>query len=151
MLRSRLPDVHRSGATGLHSCLRSLLVAALLLVGGCTMEAAINRLSSPEDRAFAQRFVDQVRRGEAEALAPHFEPDLWLKSRGQLTRARSLFPPGEGTARLIGFHISGNVTNGVSTTSKQFVLVTTDGSHWTETMIATLARDGPARVVAWNV
>jgi hypothetical protein len=115
------------------------------------MEAAINKLSSAEDRAFAQAFVADVRRGDAEALAPLFEPGLWVKSRDQLPMAPSLFPANQGTTRLIGFHVSANLTNGVSTTSKQYVLVTTDGSHWTRTTIATLARDGPARIVEWNV
>jgi hypothetical protein len=130
---------------------RSFIFGLIFFAAACSMEAAINKLSSAEDRAFAQRFVADVRRGDAEALAPQFDPELWVKSRDQLPMARALFPAGEGTTRLIGFHVSANLTNGQSTTSKQYVLVTTDGSHWTRTIVATLARDGPARVVEWNV
>lgn len=115
------------------------------------MEAAINKMSSPEDRAFAQRFVQHVRRGETERLKPDFDPELWVKSQQQLPQARPLFPPGEGSTRLVGYQVSTNFTTGGSATRKSYFLVTTDNSHWTATRLVTLARGGPARVVDWNV
>jgi hypothetical protein len=124
---------------------------AAFFLSGCSMEAAINKLSSAEDRAFAQDFVRQVRRGETEPLERRFDPELWAKSRDQLPRARALFPAGEGTTRLIGYTVSAYLTNGISSTTKQFVLVTTDNSHWTVTRILTLARNGPAKIVEWHI
>ena len=130
---------------------RHLVLLVLLLLGACSMEAAIEKLSSPEDRAFAMRFVANVRSGNEAALRPDFDPGLWAKSRDQLAMARPLFPPGEGTTRLIGYHIATNVTNGASSTTREYILVTTDGTHWTRTRILTLAQGGPARVVEWSV
>jgi hypothetical protein len=130
---------------------RSILLFCVILTAGCSVEGAIERFSSPEDRAFAQRFVENVRTGNQEALKPEFDAELWEKSREQLPQASPLFPPGRGDTKLIGFNISTNVTNGASTTRKEFTLVTTDQTHWTVTRLVTLAQDGPARVVEWNV
>lgn len=130
---------------------RHFVLIMLLLLGACSMEAAIEKLSSPEDRAFAMRFVDHVRIGNEEALKPQFDPELWTKSREQLALARPLFPPGRGSTRLISYHVATNFTNGASSTRKEFILVTTDQTHWTRTRIVTLAEGGPARVVEWNV
>jgi hypothetical protein len=128
-----------------------VLAAVLILAAACSMEAAIEKLSSPEDRAFASRFVANVRGGDEEALKPDFDPELWSRSRAQLAAARPLFPPGEGSTRLIGYHVATSVANGASSTRKEFVLVTTDRTHWTRTRIVTLAEGGPAKVVEWNV
>jgi hypothetical protein len=128
-----------------------VLLMLLMVAAACSMEAAIEKLSSPEDRAFAMRFVDNVRSANEEALKPEFDAELWAKSREQLPLARPLFPPGRGSTRLIGYHIATNVTNGASSTRKEYILVTTDQTHWTRTRIVTLAENGPARVVEWNV
>jgi len=130
---------------------RSLLLSCFFLAAACSMEAAINTFSSPEDRAFAQRFVEDVRTGNEAALKPEFDPSIWEKSRPQLANARPLFPPGKGSTRLVGFHVATNTINGDSSTRKEFVLVTTDQTHWTRTEIVTFARNGPPRVVGWNV
>jgi hypothetical protein len=121
---------------------RSLLLSFLVLVAAC---------STPEDRAFAMRFVEDVRRGDEKALKPQFDPELWATSREKLPLARPLFPPTKGSTRLEGYHVFTEVTNGASSTRKEFILVTTDRTHWTRTRVATLAEGGPARVVEWNV
>jgi hypothetical protein len=130
---------------------RLLGLLPLLWLAACSMESAINRFSSPEDRAFAQRFVDDVRSGNEAALKAEFDPELWRKSADQLPQARPLFPAGKGETKLIGYQVSTNFTNGSSFTSKEFVLVTTDRTHWTRTRIVTAAEGGPDKVVAWNV
>lgn len=131
---------------------RSLVLLLLLtLAAACSMQAAIEKMSSPEDRAFATRFVDNVRTADEEALKPDFDPELWAKSREQLALARPLFPPGKGSTRLVGYHVSTSLTNGASSTTKEFILVTTDQTHWTRTRIVTFAEGGPARVVEWKV
>lgn len=130
---------------------RHLVLLMLLLLGACSMEAAIEKMSSPEDRAFAMRFVDNVRTANEEALRPDFDAELWAKSREQLAQARPLFPPGRGSTRLVGYHVATSIANGASSTTKEFILVTTDRTHWTRTRVVTLAQGGPARVVEWNV
>ena len=127
------------------------LVLLLTLAAACSMDAAIEKLSSPEDRAFAMRFVEAVRDGDQQALRPNFDDELWARSAGQLRQAQALFPRGQGSTKLIGYRVAKNVTNGASSTTKQFILVTTDGAHWTRTRIVTLAEGGPARVAEWNV
>lgn len=130
---------------------QAVLLFVLMLAAACSMKSAIERLSSPEDRAFAMRFVDDVRSGDGEALRPGFNPELWAKSREQIAMARPLFPPGRGSTTLVGYQVAANVSNGDSSTRKEYILVTTDGSHWTRTRIVTLARGGPAKVVEWKV
>ncbi len=131
--------------------LRSLLLCCFLAAAACSMETAINKFSSPQDRAFAKRFVEEVRTGNEPALQREFDPKIWEKSRPELTTARSLFPPGKGETKLVGYHVATNVTNGRSATRKEYVLVTTDQTHWTQTEIVTFAEGGPSRVVGWNV
>lgn len=131
--------------------LRSLLLSCFLLASACTMEAAINKLSSPEDRAFAQRFVEQLRTGDEGALKSEFDSEIWEQSRTQLAQVRAMFPRGKGSTRLIGYHVASNWTNGATSTRKDYVLVTTDQTHWTQTEIVTLAEGGPSRVVGWKV
>lgn len=128
-----------------------VLLFLLTLAAACSMEAAIEKMSSPEDRVFAMRFVDHVRRGNEEALKPDFDAELWGKSRDQLAMARPLFPPGQGSTRLIGYHVATDLINGASTTTKEYILVTTDQTHWTRTRLVTLGRGGPAKVVEWSV
>ena len=135
----------------MHQLARILLFGAMFLVAACSMETALDKLVSTEDRAFAQRFVADVRTGDMEALKPHFDEALWLKSVEQLPKARTYFPAGEGTTRLIGYNVSTNLENGASTSSKEYILITAAEQHWTRTRIVTLARNGPARVVEWNV
>lgn len=128
-----------------------VLLVLLILAAACSMQAAIEKMSSPEDRAFAMRFVENVRSGNEEALKPGFDSELWAKSREQLSLARPLFPPGQGSTRLVGYQIATNLANGTSSTRKEYILVTTDRTHWTRTRVVTLAEGGPARVMEWNV
>ena len=130
---------------------RIIMLSALALTAACSMEGAINRMTSAEDRAFAVGFVDNVRRGDAERLKPRFDPELWAKSKDQLAQARTLFPPGEGETKLVSYHFETNLTNGTSKSRKEYILVTNDRTHWTRTRLITFARNGPARIVEWNV
>lgn len=131
--------------------LRVLAGAMLLLTAACSMEGTINRLTTAEDRAFAQTIVEDIRSGDAPRLRAQFDRELWAKSAEQLLTARTLFPAGAGETKLIGYEVSSVVDPSGSRTTKDFTLVTTDGSHWTQTEIKTLADGGTARVVAWNV
>ena len=130
---------------------RAILLSLLVLTAACSIEAAINKFSSPEDRAFAQRFVSDIRRGNEEGLKAQFDPELWAKSREQLPEARNLYPAGEGATRLIGYNFSTNIDGSGSRSTKEYILVTSDDKHWTRTRIVTLSQGGPAKVVEWNV
>ncbi len=128
---------------------RGLLLACLLAAGACSMQGAIDRMSSPEDRAFALRFVDALRSGKGDGLKDDFDPEIWEKSRAQFAAAGAAFPKGEGETRLISYNFETDFTAGTS--KKEFVLSTTDGQRWTRTNLATYAQRGPPKIVAWNV
>lgn len=134
--------------------LRALTLGLLLFAAACSLRGAVDRLVAPEDRAFALGFVDEVRRGEMEKLRAQFDPNdpkLWATSLGGLPRARELFPVGLGETRLVSYNVSTTVAGASRSTSRSFVLVTTDGKHWTKTNLATFAQGGPQKIVGWNV
>jgi hypothetical protein len=131
---------------------RAILLLLALLLGACSMRSAIDALSSPEDRAFAQDFVAKMRRGDVKSLEPVFDPGVWRESEPQFAGAPRLYPPTEGTTELIGYQFNTSSTNGVTTRVKNYTLVTHDASHWTTTVIQTRSdRNGPDRIVGWNV
>lgn len=131
---------------------RALWLVILLVLGACSMRSAINSLSSPEDRAFAQDFVQKMRSGDSKSLQSAFDPGVWQQSAPQFAQARSFYPPTPGTTELIGYHIATNTTNGATTQTKDYTLVTHDDSHWTTTVIRTQSNGGaPHRIVGWNV
>jgi hypothetical protein len=134
--------------------LRVLAFGLLLLAAACSLRGAIDRLVAPEDKAFAMGFVDEVRRGEMEKLRAQLDPNdpkLWATSLEGLPRARALFPVGVGETRLISYNVATSVGGGSRSTSRSFVLVTTDGRHWTKTNLATFSQGGPQKIVGWNV
>ena len=131
--------------------IRSILLGWLLLASACSMDTAIERMSSPEDRAFARGFVEDVRAGRAERLQPQVQPGLWAEMASQLPQAKKLYPAGQAETKLLGYSVNSQVGTGGSVTTKQYVLVTTDGKRWTETLLATEARDGTTFVVGWNI
>lgn len=131
--------------------MRLVLLGLGLLVGACSMEASIERLSAPEDRAFARAFVEDLRAGRAGRIQAQFDPSLWAQSHRQLGAATRMFPAGAGETKLIGYHVNAHVGTGGSRTLKQYVLVTTDGKRWTETFLATETRNGATAIVAWRV
>jgi hypothetical protein len=131
---------------------RAILVLVALLAAACSMRSAIDALSSPEDRAFAQDFVAKVRGGDVKSLQPMFDPSAWSESEPQLAQSRRFFPESPGITELIGYQITSSIVNGASSQTKNYTLVTHDASHWTTTVIQTRSNgNGPHRVVAWNV
>ena len=131
---------------------RALFLVLFFILGACSLRSAIDALSTPEDRAFAQDFVAKMRSGDVKSLQPLFDEQTWVESEPQLARAQSYYPDSPGTTELIGFHIQSNNTNGVASQSKDYTLVTNDGSHWTTTLIRTQSsQGGPHRIVGWNV
>ncbi len=131
---------------------RALFLIAFFVLSACSMRSAIDSLSSPEDRAFAQDFVAKMRSGDSKSLQSAFDPGVWQQSEPQFAQAASFYPPTPGTTELIGYHIATNTANGVTTQTKDYTLVTHDRSHWTTTVIRTQSSgSGPHRIVGWNV
>ena len=130
---------------------RGLFLSLVLLLGACSMRSALNTLTSPEDRAFAEQMVEHLRRGDEAWLRQQFRPDLWEQSVKQLGEARGLYPTVPGTTEIIGFNVSTRIANGRTERDRQFTLVTHGGGRWTVTTFRTLSSGGPDQVVAWNV
>ncbi|HWT12237.1 MAG TPA: hypothetical protein VN231_05755 [Allosphingosinicella sp.] len=130
---------------------RAFLVLMLALVGACSMRSAINSLTSPEDRAFAQEMVSRLRSGDEAWLEQRFRPDLWVESGKQLGGVPALYPGVPGTTEIVGFNVSTNMANGRTERNKEFTLVTHGGGRWTVTTFRTFSTGGPDQVVQWSV
>lgn len=130
---------------------RQLVLLIALLLGACSMRATIDRLSSPEDRAFGQEVVRALRTHDEAWLQRHFDPELWTKSRGQLASVREVFPREAGTTELMGFETSSSWDNGHSESRKRFRFLTHGGGRWVATGFETYSIGGGARIVEWNI
>ena len=135
----------------MRSSLRSLLVLLCLFASSCSMRSAIQSLTSPEDRAFAQAMVDHLRSGDEDWLRARFDPQLWADSGKQLAQVPGLFPTVPGETELIGFSTNSSNINGAVERSREFTLVTHGGGRWTMTKFRTFSTGGPERVVQWSV
>lgn len=131
--------------------LRALVLVAFALLAACSMRAAIDAMSSPEDRAFAQEAVDRLRRADSVWLQQRFEPGLWAQSSAQIAQVPELFPDVPGETQLVGYSVNSNLTNGVTQSTKEFTLITEGGGRWTTTRVMTRSAGGPEQIVAWSV
>lgn len=130
---------------------RALILLALAFLAACTMRSAMDALTSPEDRAFAQAMVDNLRGGNEAWLQQHFRADLWEESQGQLAQARSFYPAAPERTDIVAFSISSNGVGATAQRRKDFTLVTQGGGRWTVTRFETYAQGGADQVVAWRV
>lgn len=130
---------------------RQLVLVFLALLSACSMRSAIETLTSPEDRAFAQEMANRLRSGDEDWLRQHFDPQLWSQSGKQLAGVPALYPAGEAETELIGFNINTNASGGRTVRNREFTLVTHGGGRWTVTSFRTYSEGGPDRVVEWRV
>ncbi|WP_380874725.1 hypothetical protein ACFB49_00910 [Sphingomonas sp. DBB INV C78] len=130
---------------------RLLGAAMLLLTASCSVKSSIEALSSPEDRAFARQFIADVRSGNGVGLQRAMDPQLWKESITQLPAARTFFPATEGETELVGFNKSVSTSPAGREEVKNYVLVTSDGKHWTTTQLRTMMHGKRQRIVAWNI
>ena len=131
--------------------IRALSLVLVVLAGACSLRSAIEGMTSPEDRAFAQAMVDHLRRGDSAWLEQRFDPALWQQSGKQLGEVPAMFPRETGTTEIVSFSTSTNITNGRTEREKGFTLVTSGGGRWTVTQFRTHSTGGPDRVVQWSV
>jgi hypothetical protein len=129
-----------------------LMVIGALAASACSMETAINAMSSAEDRQFAQDFVTNLKAGNEAWLSARMDPQVWAQSEAGLKQVAAFYPPDPSRTTLVGYHVATNsVAGGTSTRQQEFVLVSEGAGRWAVTEIATLADDRPVRVVAWRV
>ncbi|WP_162806264.1 hypothetical protein [Sphingosinicella terrae] len=130
---------------------RILLCLLAILAGACSLRGALETMTAPEDRAFAQEVVERLRRGDQAWLQRHFDPELWAQSAKQLPQVPSLFPADAGTTEITSFQTSTSVANGATRRERRFTLVTHGGGRWTVTSFQTYSVGGPDRIVQWQV
>ena len=130
---------------------RHFILAALLLLGACSVRGAIDAATPRADRAFGEEMVSRLRSGDRAWLRKQLTPELWAESGENLRSVPALFPKETGKTEMLGFHISTNMTNGRTERSKDFTLVTEGGGRWTVTEFSTYSAGGPDRVVRWSV
>ena len=130
---------------------RSLFLFLTALLAACTMRAAINTMTSEEDRAFAQAMVDNLRHGNSAWLQQHFRSDLWDESSKQMSGVPAMFPREAGATEIVNFSVSTNMSGGTTERNKEFTLVTQGGGRWTVTRFRTYSSGGPDQVVQWSV
>jgi hypothetical protein len=126
-----------------------LLFAGLL--AACSMQGLIETMTSEEDRAMVQDFVDNIQARDSDALQAMVDPDIWKESSGQLDAAADVFPTGESQTQIIAYSVHTSDLGANARTEKEFTLVTTDETHWTTTTISTFQSGGDPAITAWNV
>ena len=127
------------------------LVLALILLVSCTQRTMIDAMVSDQDRAFALKFVAEMRQGDDVSLEPLFDPSIWPQSVRQVQNVSAHYPRGAARTELVGYHVNHNLSENNRRTA-QYVLMTEDGRRWTRTTIVTVSFGGqPQRVVGWNV
>lgn len=132
---------------------RFFVLVFVLFLGACSLRGAMNAMTSPEDRAFAQAMVDNLKGNDQAWLERHFRPDLWAESGKQLAGVPALYPSAPGPTELVSYSVnSSNIGSASSERTQEFTLVTEGGGRWAVTRFRTHATGGGApRVVQWSV
>ena len=128
----------------------ALLLAIILSLGACSMRSAMEKMTSEEDRAFAQEMVTRLRQGDAEWLQARFDPQLWAQSGKEVAGAGQHYPAVPGTTEMVSFSTSTGTTNGAYQRTREYSLVTHGGGRWTTTSFTTHSTGGPDLVVSWR-
>lgn len=134
------------------SLVRNLVILLFAsLATACSMQGMIEAMTSEEDRAFAQSFVDNIQAGDSAALQEMVDPELWKESAGQLEQAATLFPDGDSETQIIAYSMNSDGLGEFARTEREFTLVTTDQTHWTTTRLKTFQEGSDPLIISWNV
>ncbi|QLC23818.1 hypothetical protein HFP57_01395 [Parasphingopyxis algicola] len=129
----------------------TIVLLAASLLAACSMQGMIETMTSEEDRAMAQEFVDNIRNRNDAGIEAMVDPDLWKSSADQFAQAAELFPDGESETKIIAYSMNSNGLGENARTVKDFTLVTTDERHWTTTRFSTFQQGGDPVITSWNV
>lgn len=131
--------------------MRALFTALSLLIvlSGCSQEALLKKLSSPEDEAQAKQYVDHLRNERFDAIEK--DADASIKDSNLhdvLLRMAEMLPDREPTSvKLIGVHTL-HSANGVT---KNLTLEYDFAGTWFLINVATHEQAGRATVVGFNL
>ena len=130
---------------------RWLLVLAAFLLGACSQQDFINKITTPEDRANAVSFVEALRSGDQAALEARMAPQAWQSSKTTLPLARGVFPTGKLNWEVTGANVHTTVTGSQSSTVKQLMLQAGSGGRWVVAEVVTLETNAKPLVMQWRV
>lgn len=128
-----------------------LLLIAATALSACSMQGMIETMTSEEDRAMAQQFVDAIRTRDSAELEAMVDPEVWRNSAGQFEEAAGLFPSGTVETQITAYSMNSSGLGDGARTDKEFTLVTTNDEHWTTTRFRTFQEGGAPIIVAWSV
>lgn len=131
--------------------LGAALCVMLLMLPACSLRSMVDKLMTPEDRAFVTKFNDDMRAGNVDGIVKVLSPDIIEASVPQIVIAKTLYPESAGTTEVVTVNKSFNSTNGRTENRKEFVLVTGDGKRWTRLEIIKFSDGGPEKVIGWDV
>jgi len=89
------------------NAIRSLMaLLALMLSTACSMDTMIQNMTSEEDRAMTQAFIDHIRARDMAALEAMIDPGLWKESVAPLEQAATMYPEGGGETRIMSYSMN---------------------------------------------
>jgi hypothetical protein len=130
--------------------MRQLTCLLLLVVlGGCSQEAMLRKLSSPEDESTARAYIDQLRARDFAALEQAIDPAIAGPDlHGNLVKMADMIPAQEPTSvKLVGvqsFHKSDEKTVNIA-------LEYRFGEQWLMAEVAVQTKNGVKRIVGLHV
>jgi hypothetical protein len=128
------------------------MLAATLALAGCSLQTALDSMTSPEDRQFAQAFVSHLQAGDEAWIRARMDPAQAGAAGNTVKSAGALIPPPPARTRLVGYQVATQTTNGASARTQTFVLATEGAGRWSVTEFTRRASNGgPALVTAWRV
>lgn len=120
------------------------MVAALLslFLCACSREAALQKIASPEDQAFARSAIADVAAGHGDALAGKLLPQLVPRVGAALPQMRAMLPAGR--LRLVDARFFTNMTAGTRFTN--MIWEASDGRRFALVSTTIYGRGAEARV-----
>lgn len=82
-----------------------LLIAMIILLGGCSRVDMLEKVSTPADRELVGRPITDIRNGRNEAVSKHLAPELRGQILTVLPEMRRLLPSGEPRLVDAGFNV----------------------------------------------
>jgi len=125
------------------------LIAFFLLLGGCSPQDLIDKMSSPEHVAAARAYVDQLRSRDFGAISRDLDPSIrGAGAAATLQRMAGLFPPGEPrSVKLVGVQSHLNSDNAVRNMTFEYEI----GDRWLLANVALKDEGATRTIVGFNV
>lgn len=119
-----------------------LMFIASCLLAGCSVSKAVEKMTTPEDRALVIAVAGAACDGTLSKYQKQMSPEIWAEVQKNPNAVRSHCPEGAGTSKVMGYNFNSNITNGKKSGTDQFVVITEGKNRWTRAVITRVAKDG---------